>query len=570
MIPHVEHGDRIHGLLIYLAGPGRANEHEDPHLVAGDDAMMAWYGDEELDKTSAHDVARHLDRPRKAFDKEPSGGHVWHCSLAINAEEGLLDEDKWRDIARDFVAGMGFDDQEGTRAPCRWVAVRHGLSKGGNDHIHIVVNRVREDGLVATMHQDLPRSQKVARALEVKHGLRRLDTSRSSRRGYSPGEQRRVEERAEHVAQQKYERGEANGSWADVSARDRQRMILAEVRVQAPRNRLARTVRASATASTSEAEFVRRMRAANVIVRPRFARGTQDVVTGFSVAEKPEERGGKPLWFGGGMLGRDLSISRLRQGWPDTPHGATEAAAEWNAARRGKRVVSLGRETTEPSAEQVTEMNGRLVEIRDDLSRLDPLDRRGWESTSRQLSGVFAAWSNSLEATPGPLAEASDSLAAVARAHRYPIEPKPSGRVAMSSAAMVAATVARGGQGSAAQVALLRQVLNLSGAVHDAVKAQGDAQRAEGIVRAVRERAGLIRHDIEAARTSSPSLTEVSSRVGTESTVDEAVQNALHKMSAAESRRESEPAKLVPEPLRGNPVEQSRTTPSRSETGVER
>ena len=29
------------GLMVYLAGPGRANEHENPHVVAGDDTALA-------------------------------------------------------------------------------------------------------------------------------------------------------------------------------------------------------------------------------------------------------------------------------------------------------------------------------------------------------------------------------------------------------------------------------------------------------------------------------------------------------------------------------------------------
>ncbi|OFT92930.1 hypothetical protein HMPREF3092_06470 [Brevibacterium sp. HMSC24B04] len=48
MMPNVVRGDRMAGLLTYLTGPGRANEHTEPHLVAGDEAMMAWHDDDEL------------------------------------------------------------------------------------------------------------------------------------------------------------------------------------------------------------------------------------------------------------------------------------------------------------------------------------------------------------------------------------------------------------------------------------------------------------------------------------------------------------------------------------------
>jgi len=145
MMPNVVRGDRMGGLLTYLVGEGRHNEHTDQHLVAGDGALMAWHGDAELDRDAALAIARHLDQPRTAFDTEVPGGHVWHCSLSLRPGTELSDE-TWGAIAGRFVSKMGFDDQDGTRAACRWVAVRHGLSQGGNDHVHLVVNLVREEG----------------------------------------------------------------------------------------------------------------------------------------------------------------------------------------------------------------------------------------------------------------------------------------------------------------------------------------------------------------------------------------------------------------------------------------
>ena len=40
-MPNITRGGRMTGLLVYLAGPGRNNEHSNPHLVAGDAAIMA-------------------------------------------------------------------------------------------------------------------------------------------------------------------------------------------------------------------------------------------------------------------------------------------------------------------------------------------------------------------------------------------------------------------------------------------------------------------------------------------------------------------------------------------------
>ncbi|MBM4570415.1 hypothetical protein GS489_08660 [Rhodococcus hoagii] len=48
-------------------------------------------------------------------------------------------------IAQRFVEEMGFIDPDGAKSS-RWVAIHHGQSKNGNDHIHIAVQMVREDG----------------------------------------------------------------------------------------------------------------------------------------------------------------------------------------------------------------------------------------------------------------------------------------------------------------------------------------------------------------------------------------------------------------------------------------
>ena len=135
------------GLLSYLAGEGRSNEHTEPHLVNGDSATFTFFGDSELAPSTALAIAKHLDEPRTAFGVEVNGGHVWHASLSLRAEEGQLTDEHWATIAEEFVDRMGFTQVSG-KAGCRWVAVRHGLSKAGNDHIHIAVNLVREDGLL--------------------------------------------------------------------------------------------------------------------------------------------------------------------------------------------------------------------------------------------------------------------------------------------------------------------------------------------------------------------------------------------------------------------------------------
>lgn len=218
MIPNVVRGNRMAGLMAYLVGPGRANEHTEPHLVAGDPAMMAWHDDAELSRDSALAIARHLDRPHKLLEVDVNGGHVWHCSLSLQTDEGVQTDEKWQAIANDFVRAMEFDDPDSPKAPCRWVAVRHGLSKNGNDHVHIVVDLVREDGTKASIHNDHHRAQKVSRALEVKHGLEPLESAKAGRatRGYKLAEreaQATVRARAKYERARKSDRQQQRPAW---------------------------------------------------------------------------------------------------------------------------------------------------------------------------------------------------------------------------------------------------------------------------------------------------------------------------------------------------------------------
>lgn len=476
------------GLLVYLVGPGRSNEHTEAHLVAGDPAMMAWHDDNELNRESALRIARHLDRPRKAFGVEVKGGHVWHCSLAVHAEEGQLRDEQWRDIAESFVAKLGFDDAAGVKAPTRWVAVRHGVSSNGNDHVHVVVNLVREDGTKASIHNDHVRAQKACRELEAEHGLQRLEGPVRGRasRGYHPAE---VEADARRRARGRFEAARRAGTeertWEGLRRGERDDLVADARRADQPRWALARVVRACATAAADEAEFVRRLRRHGVLVRARYAEGTQDVVSGYSVAAKPGP-GQRPIWYGGGHLARDLTLPRLRAEWPDSPSAAMAAAGEWGAARRGRRPVAPGREMREPDPGLWREVGADLERLREQLRSVPIQDRDTWARVARQTSGAFAAWSVRVEETPGPLAATADSLARTAELRRHPVHPQRAPKASASGAALLLLSAAGGGRGLMAQAVLLRQLANLTKAIYDMHRADQDARRAAQIEQAVR------------------------------------------------------------------------------------
>jgi len=71
------------GLMGYLQGPGKANEHDTPHVVPGDAFLMSWFGTEELDRTGADEISAYLERPR-----ELSGTAVRKQVKALDAETG--------------------------------------------------------------------------------------------------------------------------------------------------------------------------------------------------------------------------------------------------------------------------------------------------------------------------------------------------------------------------------------------------------------------------------------------------------------------------------------------------
>lgn len=229
-----------------------------------------------------------------------------------------------------------------------------------------------------------------------------------------------------------------------------------------------------------------------MLVRSRFADGRTDVVTGYSVAERPET-GERPIWYDGGHLSRDLTLPRLRDGWPDTPTGATEAAAEWNAAKRGRRIVAPGREAHEPNPELWDQRNAELRELVDRLRAVPVDDRDTWATVARQTPGALAAWSNATESTPGDLAAAAEALSRSAQTYEHTVSPEKAGTVAQSGAAMLLASASHGGQGTVAQAAMVRQLLRPTQAVHDACVAGQQVRQAKLLAEDTRARLVRVR-----------------------------------------------------------------------------
>ena len=97
-------------------------------------------------------------------EREHGRKRVWHCSLAIKAGQGILTDQEWEAIIRDYLTRMNIidgDDDQGVT----WLAVRHGLSANGNDHVHIMVQLAADDGWINPYH-DRINAQKSCRRME--------------------------------------------------------------------------------------------------------------------------------------------------------------------------------------------------------------------------------------------------------------------------------------------------------------------------------------------------------------------------------------------------------------------
>lgn len=204
---------------------------------------------------------------------------------------------------------------------------------------------------------------------------------------------------------------------------------------------------------------------------------------------------------------RNLPLPKLRGEWQDTPQSAGEAVAEWEAAARGLRPVTVGREAHEPDPQQWETYSNEVARLRETLRSVPLDDHATWAHVARETAGAFAAWSTATETVPGPLAAAATELSKTAQLRRYPAKPVktvgPSARGA--SLLPMAATT---GSGTAAQAIMLRQLLNVSKAIHDMHQANNDLRRSRQINAMVRTQLVMVANALPPV-PASPPTTEV-------------------------------------------------------------
>lgn len=463
MIPNIVTGGDTGGLMRYLVGPGRANEHENPHVIAGSRDIVRKWGDwETISVSQAGEIATRLDAYMHETGTFPTGktrrfnpatgvvewngeieaNHVWHCSLSLSPEEAALGDEVWGRIASDFMDEMGFTGSDG-KAPCRWVAIHHGSAKNGGDHIHIAATIVREDGTKWNAWYDQKRAQRACNTLEHRYGLLVVE-SRERGRG----------SRCDSAAAQ-------NAAKRSGASRT-DRAVLEE------------RLRAAATAAASEADFVRRARRLGVRMHPRFASGRTDVVVGYSAALRTEH-GQQTRWWGGGRIARDLTLTQLRTRWEDTPTSALEAVEAWKG-NYPKRAPYDG---------PLWEDRIRALEhFRVHLEQLSPTDRVGLANAAADVAGLLHAQAITARTSGGRdmLERAAVQVGRCAQLKTRPADKRlvdVGARMASDLALSIAATSSP----RMAAVALAHATVDLVQAIADLHEAAGQAATAAAIER---------------------------------------------------------------------------------------
>lgn len=298
-------GERVEGLIYYLYGPGRHEEHTDPHIVAG------WRHPAELEPTLRPDGGRDfrrllglLNQPHAAMGAWALTRPVWHCSMRADPQDKTLSDDEWAQIAHDVMHRTGVAPWGQEDDAVRWVAIRH-----GDDHIHLVAMLARQDGRRPRTRNDRYRVREACLAAEQRYGLRRT----------APGDRTAARRPTRAESEKAGRRGLQ----------------------EAPRLTLRRHVSTAAAAAASEQEFFAGLRRSGVLVRTRNSIRNPGEVTGYAVALPGDtSKAGNPVWYGGGKLAADLTLPKLRRRWTRPGNSAedrfttAERSAVWDHAAR--------------------------------------------------------------------------------------------------------------------------------------------------------------------------------------------------------------------------------------------
>lgn len=373
-------------LVRYLMSQGRFNEHTRPTVVA------AWQGDPdalqperdgpgdfdfapgEIGKLAQHFTAASDAAGLPAEQPEPGepgytkNGYIWHCPIAIEAEDGQLDFKTWRMIAEDLMNETGIGAY-GDTGGCRWIAVHHGLSgdprsgKPRKDHIHVAAVLVRQDdGKRVWPRDDWAAARRVARRWEDALGLRKTPMKdRSAAPTPSRGENEKASRRAA--------KGDAGLSRGEAGA--------------AARVQLRQVITEAAAITTSAEEFLERLRGQGVLVQLRH--NNVGEVVGWAVAAPGDvsARTGKPIFFAPSRdLAAELSWPKITARWT----AAGDAGAV--AAQRTDSATAERRKASDVLTEGADRVRGVTRAVRDGADV---------EPVAREMQDLLASWAAAAE-----------------------------------------------------------------------------------------------------------------------------------------------------------------------------
>jgi hypothetical protein len=449
----------VGGLLAYLYGEGRRNEHVNPRLVASWDGYpQGWEPPRGSDgRYRVGGLARRLETPVRTC-LGVSDKPVYHLVLRNAEADRVLSDGEWAEVAAAAMAGAGIAP-DGDPAGCKWVAVRH-----DDTHVHVVATLARQDGRVPDTFGDFKRLRAVCHAFERRWGL----TATAPADGTAAG-------RA--------------GVREQVTA-ERQR------RVEPPRDTLRRAVAAAAAGSRSPEEFVEALRRGGVQVHLRYSTAQLDQVTGYSVSLGGHTDGrGNPIRFGGGKLAPDLSWPKLHARWTPAPAGSTGSTRTRGDRNTGPSAdrgpaggATAGGGFGDGERDRLWEQAQRLVDEAAERIRAhaggdpDAAADAAWAASDAMRSVAWAAEG----AAGGPLSEAAEAFARAGR-HTYRRIPKPTdtGHQLRTVARLAAALSA--GHPAGRQLALLAALAALARTVAQLRAAQQRAHQAAAARRAAEQ-----------------------------------------------------------------------------------
>ncbi len=435
MIGKVLRGERPAGLIYYLYGPGKYEQHTDPHIVAG------WRHPAELEPPLRPDGRRDfrelnglLQQTLAALGDRAPNWPVWHCVARAARRDQMLSDDEWASVAGEIMHRTGLAPYGQQDDAVRWVAIRH-----ADNHIHIVATLARQDGRRPRVSNDYYQVREACLAVESRFGLEST----------APGDRTAASRPTRAETEKAQRRG-----WRE-----------------APRVTLKREVSTAAAAASSEEEFFACLQHAGVEVRKRFSMRNPGEVTGYAVALPHDTTSvGEPVWYGGGKLAADLTLPKLRH--------------RWISGRLGERTVPGGRLTPQERA-AIWDHAARAAA--DAAGQIRSLTAAG-----DRAAAADAAWAagDTLHAAAAALGSRVVRQAATAydRAARQPYgripHPTPVGNSLRRVARLMSAAAFASHDRTLAQIALIARLAALADAVTELRGAQQHAAQAAAARRA--------------------------------------------------------------------------------------